>query len=284
MNQIQQPLALLKRVVGEMKTNTLSFDFLISKKIVALVSVAICLLSGCDDGRLYPLGYDSSRINNEEDGSVETDIEEDADADPYAENDTESGTESDTESDTESAIENGNFSCPLNSAYPCACDLENGESCEDGSKCIVPKHGDIGICTWHCSYENLSAMLCLQTGKFGNPLAWDGLCELTPSVSSPLYEQYCFPTCSYLIGGDDDCPKGLVCDTLFYAKIPVPDEVMEPIQPFMEMLPEEITDYFTNNDEVIVDFSVCVPPRWRFDFPLSPMDRPGDSEWSPYED
>jgi len=138
------------------------------------------------------------------DGSVDTDVDSDADtdADTDADSDTDSDSDadgdSDSDSDSDSDADTGPPTCPLNSGWPCTCDLMGMGNCDDGSDCIGIQglsEGDIGYCAEQCDGE----------GADCPPEIWDadGECVLSDGGSN----FWCVLLCST----PADCPPDQGC-------------------------------------------------------------------------
>jgi hypothetical protein len=85
--------------------------------------------------------------------------------------------------------------CPLNSGYPCACDVT---TCEDGTQCAsLSAESFYGVCLKDC------------TGGKSCDIAGFG-CDAVPTcaLSTGTGDQFCALLCCQ----DEDCPQGMDCD------------------------------------------------------------------------
>jgi hypothetical protein len=90
--------------------------------------------------------------------------------------------------------------CPLNSAYPCPCDVDTHPICDDESQCKATENDYRGFCSARCT----EPVDCEETQGFG----LEGVCEL--SIGTTSGTNNCVLVC------DDTavsagCPPGMEC-------------------------------------------------------------------------
>ncbi len=132
-------------------------------------------LAGCGQ----PEADCADNIDNDEDGVVDCEDEDCASA-----------------PDCQETVDTGPLppsyvtSCPLNSGWPCSCDLEMLDECQDGSSCFY------GVCMPSCEVDGES---CPSPGQG----------DASESVVCTEVIGYGF--CTLLCDSDGDCPPGQAC-------------------------------------------------------------------------
>jgi hypothetical protein len=131
-------------------------------------------------------------------------------SDSSADDDASTDTDTDTDTDT---TENGDEcgDCPLNSGYPCPCDVSGGE-CEDGSMCgNLPEPDENtsgnGYCAAACeSFGQADA--CPDSLIEGMDCAAEPICELGYQTGDE-WNYICALVCT----ADEECPSEMYCDS-----------------------------------------------------------------------
>jgi hypothetical protein len=154
---------------------------------VAVALAAILLAGGCH--RMGPPEGDDDWDDDADDdggfGWPGTDSDGDAD--------------SDSDGDTGEDPDTGPPTCPANSGWPCVCDLEFGDTCDDGSLCgqiAGLQNSDLGICSLGCDVPDTP---CQDT-------YWDAesMCLLMNTMD---YGYQCGLVCD----SDVECPPQQTC-------------------------------------------------------------------------
>ena len=111
-------------------------------------------------------GASDSDSDADSDGDSDGDSDADSDGDSDADSDGDSDGDSDADTDSDS-------DCPTNSGWPCACDIEPMDQCDDGADCVIFQGMEAygGYCAAQCEGE--------WDDCPAHPYAAEGMCALT---------------------------------------------------------------------------------------------------------
>jgi hypothetical protein len=98
--------------------------------------------------------------------------------------------------------------CPINSGYPCACELTR-LTCDDGADCFPSPGSDRALCSKACSGAG-DTESCVLT-DFGVQAAGGGACAAV-TRDGGVEGDHCLAIC-LLDGRSGPCPPGLECVT-----------------------------------------------------------------------
>ena len=113
---------------------------------------------------------------------------------PEADTDTDSDTDTDGDTDPDT-----DPNCPLNSGWPCTCDVK-GDLCDDGTDCVGVQdlgNEELGICSPTCKGQD-------DTSTCSSDYDAQAFCLLSDGKA-----HWCLLYCS----GDGDCPADQSCQS-----------------------------------------------------------------------